>query len=88
MSAWYPLDAHIDDRAQIYVWPNPFYAEDWGSGNDTGARLPAANQVQYLLLPRPLVFGEDPNVLQGIAREYRIVRSRGGYALYEKIHSP
>ena len=88
VSAWYPLDAHIDNRAQIYVWPTPFYAEDWGRGNDTGARLPVANQVRYLLLPIPLIAGEDPNVFQKIASDFRLVRSRGGYGLYEKNISP
>lgn len=88
VSAWYPLDSHIDNRAQIYVWPTPFYAEDWGRGNDTGARLPVANQVQYLLLPKPLIFGEDPDVFHKIAHDFRLVRSRGGYALYKKIGAP
>lgn len=88
VSAWYPLVSHIDNRAQIYVWPTPFYAEDWGRGNDTGARLPVASEVQYLLLPNPLIFGEDPNVFQKIASDYRLVRSRGGYGLYEKTGSP
>lgn len=87
VSAWYPLDAHIDNRSQIYVWPTPFYAEDWGRGNDTGARLPVASQVQYLLLPIPLNSGEDPTVFHKIASHFHLVASRGGYGLYERTTS-
>lgn len=85
VSAWYPLDSHIDNRSQIYVWPTPFYAEDYGNGHDTGTRLPQASQVQYLLLPVPLTSDEDPYVFQEISSDYALVHRRGGYGLYEKI---
>lgn len=85
VSAWYPLLSHIDERSGIYVWPTPFYAENYGVGNVTGQRLPAANQVQYLLLPTPLNSVTDPDVFQKIRRDYRVVNSLGGFALYEKI---
>jgi len=88
VSAWYPLVSHVDNRSQIYVWPTPFYAEDWGRGTDTGARLRVASQVQYLLLPVPLTPGTDPNVFKRISSDFRLVKSRGGFALYEKTASP
>jgi uncharacterized membrane protein len=84
VSAWYPLVSHIDERSQIYVWPTPFYAENYGVGNVTGQRLPAANQVQYLLLPIHLNSGTDPKVFQDIRSDYRLVQSQGGFGLYEK----
>jgi uncharacterized membrane protein len=85
VSAWYPLVSHIDDRAQIYVWPTPFYAENWGAGTDTGARLSVASQVQYLLLPIPLDSGTDPSVLKSISHDFRLVDSRDGFGLYERV---
>jgi hypothetical protein len=88
VSAWYPLVSHIDNRSQVYVWPTPFYAEDWGQGTNTGARLPVASQVQYLLLPIPLNADTDPQVFQKIASDYQLVRSGGGFGLYEKISAP
>lgn len=87
VAAWYPLISHIDNRTQVYVWPTPFYAEDWGRGNDTGARLPVANQVQFLLLPIPLISGENPEVFHKIASDFQLVGSRGGYGLYKKTNS-
>ena len=88
VTAWYPLVSHIDHRDQVYVWPTPFYASDWGLLNDTGARLPVASQVQYLLLPIPLSRSDSANVFQQIAGGYRLVRSRAGFGLYEKKISP
>ncbi len=84
VSAWYPLVAHVDHRAQVYVWPTPFSAANWGLMNDTGQRLPVASQVQYLLLPIPLNSSEDIGVFNRIARDYRLVQSSGGFGLYEK----
>ena len=84
VSAWYPLVSHIDHRDQIYVWPTPFYASNWGLFNDTGTRLPVASQVQYLLLPIPLSSADNPGVLNQIASSYRIVQSRAGFGLYER----
>jgi len=88
VSAWYPLVSHIDHRDQVYVWPTPFYASNWGLLNDTGARLPVASQVQYLLLPIPLSSADNPGVLNQIASSYRIVQSRAGFGLYERKASP
>jgi len=87
VAAWYPLVSHIDQRTQIYVWPTPFSASNWGLGQ-TGERLPVSGQVQYLLLPVPLTSSEDPQVFSQISKHYELVRSRGGFGLYEKTDSP
>jgi uncharacterized membrane protein len=84
VAAWYPLVAHIDHRTQVYVWPTPFSASDWGVANQTGERLPVASQVQYLLLPVPLTSSEDPDVFAQIAKDYTLLASRDGFGLYEK----
>ncbi len=84
VTAWYPLVAHLDHRAQVYVWPNPFSASNWGLLNDTGARLPVASQVTYLLLPTPLGPNNSRGVLRQIEGDYRLVRSQAGFGLYEK----
>jgi uncharacterized membrane protein len=84
VAAWYPLVAHLDARRQIYVWPNPFSASNWGLLNDTGVRLPVASQVQYLLLPDPLAPDENPAVFSQISSDYRLLSSGGGFGLYEQ----
>jgi uncharacterized membrane protein len=88
VAAWYPLVSHIDHRDQVYVWPNPFSAANWGVTNDTGDRLPVASQVQYLLLPTVLSAPDHADVFKKIADGYQLVRSRGGYGLFEKNVSP
>ena len=88
VSAWYPLDAHIDNRTQIYVWPTPFYAEDWGNGKGTGARFRVAESGAISSPADPLDIRRGSSVFQKIASDFRLVRSRGGYGLYEKKFSP
>lgn len=84
VSAWYPFVAHIDHRVQVYVWPTPFSAANWGLGTDTGARLAVASQVQYLMLPFPLNSDENPDVFGPLSVQYGVVRARDGVALYKK----
>jgi uncharacterized membrane protein len=88
VAAWYPLVAHIDQRTQVYVWPTPFSASNWGLLNDTGVRLRVASQVQYLLLPKQLSAPNDVAVFKRISGGYRLVQSGGGFGLYEKKSSP
>lgn len=83
--AWYPLVTHLDHRSGIYVWPNPFYAENWGLGTNTGARLASASDVQYLMLPDPLNVTENPDVFRWIARAFRLMHRADGIGLYRRI---
>ena len=84
VSAWYPYVSHLDHREQVYVWPNPYSASNWGLLNDTGVRLPQSSQVKYLMLPLPLGSDNNQSVLASILPYYRLVRSRDGVALYER----
>jgi uncharacterized membrane protein len=84
VAAWYPLVSHIDHRTQVYVWPTPFSAANYGVANVTGQRLPAANHVQYLLLPVPLTTSEDISVFAKISSDYKLVQGLDGFGLYEK----
>lgn len=58
VSAYDPLTAHLGHRRQIYFFPNPFKALYYGV-DDTweGKELPAAKDVEYVILPRAL--GEE-----------------------------
>ena len=84
VAAWYPLVAHLDHRTQIYVWPNPFSAANYGLGTDTGSRLAAASQVRYLVLPVPLTDPNDIATFATIQSSFHVVESANGLALYEK----
>jgi uncharacterized membrane protein len=87
VAAWYPLVSHLDQRTQVYVWPTPFSAQNWGLGTNIGARLPVASQVQYLVLPVPLASDQNPDVFAKISSFYTLVRSRNGIGLYRRTGS-
>ena len=84
VAAWYPLVAHLDHRTQIYVWPNPFSAANYGLGTDTGSRLAGASQVRYLVLPSPLTDANDITTFDTIRNSFHLVESANGLALYER----
>ena len=85
VSSYYLYLTHIDHRPRIYLWPTPFAAEDWGvSPASNGKRLPFADQIQYLVLPEVLS-GSDAKVFSSIKRQFRLVDSDGGIAIYERM---
>ena len=83
VAAYYPYVSHIDHRVNIYMWPNPFYAEYWDRFQQEGQRLPQAAQIQYLVLPTDLT--DHPQVFAAEARHFRIEVQAGDVALYERI---
>lgn len=60
LSAHHAVTAHAARRVEIYSFPNPFvrnlYGPDIFAGGD---RLPAAETISYVLLPRTLNEGEE-----------------------------
>lgn len=55
VSAFDPLVTFLAHRKEIYFFPNPFRAVYYGVGNELeGQRLPAADRVEYVVLPRML----------------------------------
>lgn len=55
VSAYDPLVTFLAHRKEIYFFPNPFRAFYYGVGTEVeGDRLPAADRVEYVVLPRAL----------------------------------
>jgi hypothetical protein len=55
VSAYDPLVTFLAHRKEIYFFPNPFRALYYGVGSSVeGTRLPAADRVEYVVLPRSL----------------------------------
>lgn len=55
VSAYDPLVTYLAHRKEIYFFPNPFRALYYGVGTALeGTRLPAADRVEYVVLPRLL----------------------------------
>jgi uncharacterized membrane protein len=55
VSAYHRVTAHMAHREQIYMFPNPFRTELYGSDPDLlDVRLPEADEVEYVVLPANL----------------------------------
>lgn len=53
ISVYDPLVTHMAHRREVYFFPNPFRAVYYGVGTELeGSRLPAADRVEYVVLPR------------------------------------
>ncbi len=85
---YFPWNTALDHRTQIYSWTNPFYDNAYGLPSQSGTRLPAADNVQYLVLPYPLTSPIDISTFKSISPDYHVVRARDGWRLYEKNANP
>jgi uncharacterized membrane protein len=82
VSAYYGFVPALDHRTQIYMWPNPFEANNWGTLKEEGQPLPFAYKVQFVVLPDSVV-ASDPNWKQ-IASQFHPVVSNTAATLFER----
>jgi uncharacterized membrane protein len=87
VSAQYSITAHIDHREEIYMFPTPFSASLYGPDDSLGGqRLPAADRVEYVVLPATLPQAEQ-NVWQFVQVEFTLVDSNEWWRLYKRLES-
>jgi hypothetical protein len=84
VSAQYSISAQIDRRVQIWMFPTPFSTQLYGPDDTVGGlRLPAADTVQYVLLPATI---EPANQLiwDRESPAFTLVRSNEWWRLYQR----
>lgn len=58
VSLYDPLTTHAAHRKEVYFFPNPFSTLYYGlNDSETGIRLPAADRIDYVVLPRYMATG-------------------------------
>jgi uncharacterized membrane protein len=83
LSAFYGYVPHFDHRQEIYMFPNPFKASYWGTFKQEGQRLPAADRVEYVLVPT--VLDPEPKaILDSIRGEFETVYEEGNVTLLKR----
>ena len=83
VSAYYAWIPQISHREEVYLFPNPWRASNWGRFDREGKRLPEANRVEYILVPSS-ISGQDKTVLDGIRAEFTTVYDKEGVLLLKK----
>ena len=86
VSARSRIGTQIDHRSKIYDYPTPFAAYYYGDGSDTGARLPEAESVEYVVeLPDHLSdIGETHLASLQDNEGFRVVFSKEGVVVLKK----
>ena len=84
LSAFHSITAQMARRKVIYSFPNPFvrnlYGPDVFAGGD---RLPGADQVEFVLLPRDLD-QKAQEVWDAEKDAFRIVHENGWWVVYQR----
>ncbi len=87
VAAHYGIAPHLTHREEIYMFPTPFRAVLYGPGTTLeGRRLPAADTVEYVLLPVNL--NEDLAAdWQAVADGFRLVAGNDWWELYRRAEA-
>ena len=89
VSAYHSLTAHLAHREQIYQFPNPFRVVLYGpdtSMEDARACLPAANDLEYVMLKRDL--DDEQQVDWDVVKaDFTEVAGNDAYVVYQRTGS-
>ena len=85
VSAYDPLVTFLAHRKEIYFFPNPFKASYYGV-DDTWAnkRLPAADRVQYVVLPKSLDPGQQ-EVWDSVKADFVVVKENSYWQVFRHV---
>ncbi|HEX8770225.1 MAG TPA: DUF2079 domain-containing protein [Acidimicrobiales bacterium] len=83
VSAYYGYVPQISHRDEIYMFPNPWKASNWGTFDREGQRLPQADRVEYIFVPSSLS-AESQAVLDDIRGGFMPVYDREGVQLFKR----
>jgi uncharacterized membrane protein len=86
VSAHHRLTAHLARREEIYMFPNPFSISLYGTDRSRrGERLPAAEEVEYVLLPNDLTtLEEHQEVWLREQDAFELAESNDHWSLYRR----
>jgi uncharacterized membrane protein len=89
VSSHYSFVTHLGHRREIYEWPTPWYAVNWGDGKSTGVELPEAAKVQYIVVPITVLNDRDLAIVQRLeATEFTRVAQSGDIVLFRRVSPP
>ena len=77
---------HLDQRLEIYEFPNPWLLRNWGTGDTDGESLPdRAARVAYVLVPTSFQWVQQP-VFQNLITtgQFRVIFDQGGVELLKR----
>jgi len=88
VSAYYRYVTHLAHREEIYGFPNPFRASYWGIHDREGKRLPQADTVEYVILPRLAEPEIAPTVAEELAANFTVIHDSGGVLVLQRNEDP
>jgi hypothetical protein len=84
VSAQYSMTAHLARRHEIYMFPNPFSLSLYGSDDSlAGRRLPAADRVEFVVLPATLE-PENQLVWDQVSAEFTLVDANDWWRVFRR----
>jgi hypothetical protein len=86
VSSQYSFITHLDHRREIYEFPTPWYARNWGDNKKLGQELPEAARVQYIVVPSEGMAARELLLLQYLATdEFRPFAQAPGVVVLKRV---
>lgn len=85
VSAHYSLVPHLSHRQEIYEFPVPWRAQNWGTFEHEGERLDLADRVEIVVVPAETLADEDRAVRDEIDQDFSVIHDEDGILVLSKV---
>ena len=86
VSSHYAFVPHLDHRERIYMFPTPFKAAYWGTFRQEGQRLPEADSVEYVIVPKD-VDADQEAAMEAVRRDFRVIYDAPNVLVFKRVAS-
>lgn len=77
------LVPHLSQRQEIFEFPNPWRATNWGDSSADGERLSYAGSVDYLIVP-PNLSPQDRSLVQEVTDDFEVELTTDNLVVYRR----
>ena len=84
VAAHYTFVPHLSHREEIYEFPVPWKAQNWGAGEQEGERLEVAEDVEVVVVPAEMS-GDEQAILEEIRSDFSTLHDQGGILVLSRV---
>ena len=78
VSAHYSYVPHLAHREEIYEFPVPWKARNWGAFEQEGQRLDFAGRIEIVVVAPDSLSAEEGAILEDIRADFSTIHDQGG----------
>ena len=85
VSAFYAYVPHLAHREEIYEFPVPWEARNWGAFEEEGEELDFTDRIEFVVVPPEGLSVGDRTILKDIAGDFSVVHDQDGILVLSRV---